>query len=91
MSDDPVLAAIAQLRAEQGQLRGDLMARLDRLQNAVTAIRDDIAVNFGATTEVRRANEHTRDEVRALGDVVNAMQRQIQRLQSELRELRGEP
>ncbi len=72
-------------------LRADVMERIDRLQNAVTLIPDDIAVNFGSSSAVKLANDTTREELRALGDVVSAMHRQIQRLQTDVRELRGEP
>jgi hypothetical protein len=40
---------------------------------------------------VRRANDSTRDELPALGDAVNGMLRQIQRLQTDVRGLKGEP
>jgi len=39
MSDDPtarILAAIERLDAGQNKLRGDLMARMDRLQDVIT-------------------------------------------------------
>jgi hypothetical protein len=101
MSDAPMAAVLAVLdRLEKGQaatredmkkLRSDLMSRMDRLQDGLTAIRDDIAVNFGTAEHVRRANDSTRDELRALGDVVNGMLRQIQRLQTDVRGLKGEP
>jgi hypothetical protein len=35
MSGDPILAALARLEAGQTSLRVDLMARIDRLQDAV--------------------------------------------------------
>jgi methyl-accepting chemotaxis protein len=78
-------------RDDMKKLRSDLMSRMDRLQDGLTAIRDDIAVNFGTVEHVRRANDSTRDELRALGDVVNGMLRQIQRLQTDVRGLKGEP
>ena len=37
------------------------------------------------------AAENTRDEVRLLGKQVNAMERQIQRLQTDMRQIKGEP
>jgi hypothetical protein len=92
MSDDPmqaVLAALARLEAGQVQLRVDLMARLDRMQDTITAIRDDIAMNYGTAEHVRRANDNTRDELRALADTQMAMLRQIQRLRTDLDELKG--
>jgi hypothetical protein len=65
------------------------MARMDRLQDDISAIRGDIATNFGATDTVRRAHESTRGETRSLFDLVMKMERQIQRLQSDVRTLRG--
>lgn len=78
------------LRSDVTLIRSDVMARMDRLQDSVTLIRDDIAVNYGSTSAVKLANDNTREELRALGDVVTAMHRQIQRLQTDVRELRGE-
>jgi hypothetical protein len=94
MSEDPILAAIEALRTDLGGgiegLRVDVMARLDRQENQLTAIRDDIATNFGTADAARRANDKTREEVKALSDVVAAMQRQIHRLQTDVLELKGE-
>ncbi len=81
----------SRIQASFGVLRSDVMERIDRLQNVVTLIRDDVAVNFGSSSAVKLANDNTREELRALGDVVSAMHRQIQRLQTDVRELRGEP
>jgi len=81
---------IADVLTAIDRLRADLMARLDKHANQLNAIRDDIGVNFGTADAVRQANENTRDEVRSLGDVVTGMQRQIQRLQTQVRELRGD-
>jgi hypothetical protein len=84
MSDDRILTELAALRAGQEQLqagqdrlRVDMMARLDRLTDAVTAMRDDIKVNFGASETVRRANEHTREELRDTQNMVADMRRQL--------------
>ncbi len=78
------------LSAELGKVRAAVMERLDRVQNAVTLIRDDVATNFGTADHVRRANDNTREEVRALGELQATMMRQIQRLQSDVRALKGE-
>jgi len=105
MSDETagrILAAIAELSSglvrrldqlEQGQaqLRTDLMSRMDRIQDAITAIRDDIGVTHATAERAREANEGTRNELRALSEVVSGMQRQIQRLQTDVRQLKGEP
>ncbi len=71
--------------------RADVMERIDRLQqDALTAQRDDDVVNFGAAERAEKIALGVREEVRAMGDQINAMVRQVQRLQSEVRELKGE-
>jgi hypothetical protein len=90
------------LADEMGSLRSDLveelakervalMDRLGRLQDAITAIRDD-GVNMSHADRAHHAAD-TREELRSLGDLVNAMTRQINRLQTEVRQLKsdGEP
>ncbi len=57
-------AELTQVRTELTQVRVDLMARMHRLEDGLTAIRNDIAVNFGAADAVKRANDNTREEVR---------------------------
>ena len=89
MSDDPVLAALARLEAGQAALRADLMERMDRLQNAILAMRDDITVNFGRADRTGHIARGASDEVRALGAEVAAMERQIRRLRSDLDDVRN--
>jgi peptidoglycan hydrolase CwlO-like protein len=79
------------LREDQTALRVGLMARMDRLQDTLTSIRDDIIVNMGRADRAHEAADSTRAELRALGEQVNAMTRQITRLQTQVRELRGDP
>jgi hypothetical protein len=61
------------------------------LQDAVTSIRDDVSVDLGAVDHSRRIHEATREEVRSLTNLVMAMERQIMRLQTDVRALKGEP
>jgi len=94
MSDDPIariLAAIERLDAGQDRLRGDLMARMDRLQDALTLQHDDVTVNMGAAERAERIARGASEETRALGEIVTVQTRQIQRLQSDIRQLKGEP
>lgn len=98
MSEADILAALGRLEAGQerlegalGQLRAVVMERIDRLQDSMTAIRDDIAVNFGTADAAQRANDNTRSELRSLAEILTGMQRQIQRLQTDVRTLKGEP
>ncbi len=82
---------VGQLRAEMGRVCADVMGRIDRLQDKTTTMRDEDAVNFGAAERAERIALNTREEVRAMGEQISAMVRQIRRLQSDIREIRGEP
>jgi uncharacterized coiled-coil DUF342 family protein len=84
------VAALA-TRAELTQMRVDLMARMDRLEDGLTAIRDDIAMNFGTADAVKRANDNIREEVRSLGEMVSALARKVRALETRVREIAGDP
>ena len=79
------------LERGQDRLRVDLMERMDRFDNALTSIRDDITVNMARADRAHEVADNTRREVQLLGEQVNAMVRQIQRLQTDVRHLKGEP
>jgi hypothetical protein len=64
------------------RLRVDVMARLDRHENALTGIRQDIAVNMHRADWAHNHSDNTRSELRELGGLVAAMERQ-QRYQGE--------
>jgi hypothetical protein len=81
---------LSSLEAGQAKLRIDVMERIDRLQDTVTAIRDDIVVNFGATDAVKRAHDSTREEMRAYSEILTQIVRKVRTLESQVRELRGE-
>jgi uncharacterized coiled-coil DUF342 family protein len=84
-------ADITGIRAEVTGIRSEVMARIDRLQDSITGMRDDIATNFARADRVNdRANGIER-VVHDLGTEISAMQRQIQRLQSDVRALKGDP
>jgi methyl-accepting chemotaxis protein len=77
--------------AELGRTRSDIMGRVERLEDAVNRIRNDIAVNMGTVEQVERANQNTHADVRALQEQMSIMWKQIKQLQSEMREVRGDP
>jgi chromosome segregation ATPase len=68
--------------AELGRTRSDILERVERLEDAVNRIRDDIAVNMGAVEQVERVNEHTRADVRTLREQMSIMWKQIKQLQT---------
>lgn len=75
------------LEASQNKLRADVMERIDRVQNAVTQLRDDHVVNFGASDAVKRANENTREELRSLSEVVFTLVRQLRAISTRVEQL----
>jgi hypothetical protein len=49
------------MMTKMNRLRGDMMARMDRLQDSVTALQDDVTVNFGHSDRIERvARGHPR-------------------------------
>jgi phage shock protein A len=65
---DPVLQAIAALRADLDSLRADLMARLDRLQNALTLGREEQTVDQSVVLLMRRQIAHLSERIQAIED-----------------------
>jgi len=82
---------VVQVEASIPSLRIDLMSRMERLENRLTEIRDDIGVNMGAVDQAHRATDSTRDELRLLGEQVTIMYRQIKRLETRVNEITGSP
>jgi hypothetical protein len=83
--------SIAGLKKDVGTLqsallsvRTDLMARMDRLQNKMSAVSDDITVNYGAVEQTDRIARSASAETRALAQTVSAMQRQIRRIAAKV-------
>ena len=88
---DTTRADMTTTRADMTTTRADLMARMDRLQDSVTSIREDIITNYGAAQHAQRINDNTRAEQRSLNDLVQLMQRQILRLQTDIETLKDAP
>jgi len=78
-------------RADLTELRVAMMGRMDRLQDTVTEIRDDIGVAMGAADAMQRANDNTRELVRLQGQQLTIMFRQIKRLEEKVRSITGDP
>jgi predicted nucleic acid-binding Zn-ribbon protein len=78
------------MRSELTTLRVELMARMDRLQNTLTLVQDDITVNMGAADAAFRVNENTREDVRALREQVSVMWRQLKTVEAKVRQITGD-
>ncbi len=86
-----VESGLTSVQQSQTSLRVDVMARMDRLENKLTEMRDDITVNIGGTWQNREAINSTRGDLHGLGEQVNIMWRQIKRLEQQVRDINGEP
>jgi chromosome segregation ATPase len=89
------------LRKELSIVRSDVMARIDRLQNTVDPMRDDISTNFFRGDVIERqpknafaeaqgaflAAQGATDETRALANQVSSMQRAMMKLAARVDEL----
>jgi hypothetical protein len=91
VSDDPILAALGRLEVGQTKMRADVMERIDRLQDAVTAIRDDISVDMGAVDMARMVNDNTREDVKQMREQLSVMWKQLKKAEADIRELKGGP
>ena len=97
MSDDAlsmVLGALVRLEGnlakvqdDLASLRVDIMACLDRHENHLTSIRDDISVAMGGTDHMRRISDTTREDVRGLAEQLGTMWRKVNRLEEVVRGL----
>jgi hypothetical protein len=73
---------IEKFTLEQLKTRSELMARIDRLQETVELVRDDVTVNWAtANTAINRAR-NSREDVDDLQRQISAMERRYQTLAS---------
>lgn len=79
---------VAALNSAFTGLRTDLMDRMDRLQDSITAMRDDIAVNMAAVERADRNTHSVREEGRGTHEILQGVIRQVRRLQAQVDELR---
>jgi hypothetical protein len=57
----------------------------------MTEMRNDIVVNFGAIDHLRNAHDNTREEMRAVNEMVSLLVKRIRLLEADVRTLKGEP
>lgn len=89
-----LLGHVGELRSHvDGQLaatRGAIMARIDRLQDALAEAKAESVVPMGTAEMALAKVENTRSDVQTLTEMVLAMNRVLRGVQAELRQLRGE-
>jgi hypothetical protein len=57
---------------------------MDRLQDKISSVVDDVTVNYGAVEQTERIARSASEETRALAETVSAMQRQIRRIAAKV-------
>ncbi len=70
-------------------LRVDVMTTIEEIQDSLTRIRDDIAVNMGAVDMAREVNDNTRADLKQMREQMSIMWKQLKRLQTDVDGLRG--
>jgi predicted nucleic acid-binding Zn-ribbon protein len=71
------------------RLRGDLMDRIDRLQDKISAHHSDIAVNFASSDRAMKLVRSQREEIAGIEEQLAALTRLVHHLQGEIHSLRG--
>ena len=102
MSGDPVLALLVEIDAKLNAFfertaekpvtpQADLAARMDRMERRLAIVREDITLNIDRTNRVFDREATTRREVETVSSTLQALARQVQRLRSEVEELKKRP
>lgn len=88
-------AQIGGVRSDLNTVRIDVMARIDRLQDAVSEQRDDISVPLDLLATHQRMAERgvtgarlAMDGLSSTNSAMTTMERQLRRLQDEVRQLK---
>jgi hypothetical protein len=87
MSGDPILAALARLEAGQTALRVDLMARIDRLQDAVTLQHEERIVDIGSAERAERLARAAQEDAASIGAIVTPLVRLVHGMRTQLDDL----
>jgi hypothetical protein len=82
--------SLRDVRADMIQMRSAIMDRIDRLQDRVTEVRDEIGVAMGSADAMQRANDNTRELVRLQGEQMSIMFRQLKRIEEKVRNITGD-
>ena len=80
-------AGLTEVRGEVTQLRVAVMGRLDRVEEKLSQIRDDITVNMGAVDTARAMTNDTRRDLQELREEVSVIFRKQRRLEEQVYEL----
>jgi predicted nucleic acid-binding Zn-ribbon protein len=79
------------LRADVTSLRTDIVGKLETIENELTGIRADMAINMGRVDAVQDDHKAIRASVAQMREELSAHWRQIKRLETDVRELKSQP
>ena len=86
---DQVKTAQGLVKSELDRVRGDVMARIDRVADKVNAMHEDVVVAFGSAEQVRRNHDRIREELHAWQNMVGSMQQRLMALDARVSALEG--
>jgi hypothetical protein len=78
---------VARLEAGQTSLRVDLMARMDRLQDAVTLQHEERIVDIGSAERAERLAKAAQADAAAIGSIVTPLVRLVHGMRTQLDDL----
>lgn len=88
---ETILEMLATLERGQSNLRADIVGKLETIENELTGIRADMAINMGRVDAVQEDHKAIRASVAQMREELSAHWRQIKRLETDVRELKGQP
>ncbi|WP_419760486.1 hypothetical protein [Acidisoma sp.] len=88
---DQLGARLERSEAVQGQTRAALVEHTGWMQGTMTEMRHDVAVNIGATDQIRRACDGTREELSTVNETISVLVKRIRLLEADVRRLKGDP
>jgi chromosome segregation ATPase len=74
---------VTSLRTEIIDLRVGLMSRMERLEDGMSQIKDEITVNLAIAERGKANSDQFRKEIDSIGDELRSMWRIVRRVQSE--------
>ncbi len=82
-----VAAAIAATRADLTEMRVEIMARIDRVQDATTIQHHERVVDVASSERAERLAKAARDDATALGEIVTPLVRVVHMMRTQLDDL----
>ena len=86
---DGLEARFDRLEASVGSLRANLMDRLDRQQETLSGVREDIIVSIGRAAHAETVAKNVREELEDAAKETTTLYRMVKRLETRVERLEG--